>query len=53
MWMFADEVPQLPRFAHFSTFLDLGRSKGVITVLGVQDIAQLPRFHSCRLRKLV
>jgi hypothetical protein len=41
IWIFADEFPQLPRLAHFSTFLDLGRSKGVITVLGVQDIAQL------------
>ena len=26
---------------HFSTFLDLGRSKGVITVIGAQDLAQL------------
>src|SRR5262249_9569447 len=41
IWIFADEFPQLPRLAHFSTFLDLGRSKGVITVLGAQDIAQL------------
>jgi type IV secretory pathway TraG/TraD family ATPase VirD4 len=41
IWIFADEFPQLPRLPHFSTFLDLGRSKGVITVLGAQDIAQL------------
>ena len=41
IWIFADEFPQLPRLSHFSTFLDLGRSKGVITVLGAQDIAQL------------
>jgi len=32
IWIFADEFPQLPRLGHFSTFLDLGRSKGVITV---------------------
>ncbi len=41
IWIFADEFPQLPRLSHFSTFLDLGRSKGVITVVGAQDIAQL------------
>ena len=41
IWIFADEFPQLPRLGHFSTFLDLGRSKGVITVIGAQDIAQL------------
>jgi hypothetical protein len=41
IWIFADEFPQLPRLSHFSTFLDLGRSKGVIAVIGVQDIAQL------------
>ena len=41
IWIFADEFPQLPRLDHFSTFLDLGRSKGVITVIGAQDIAQL------------
>ena len=41
IWIFADEFPQLPRLSHFSTFLDLGRSKGVITVIGAQDIAQL------------
>jgi type IV secretory pathway TraG/TraD family ATPase VirD4 len=41
IWIFADEFPQLPRLSNFSTFLDLGRSKGVITVIGAQDIAQL------------
>jgi hypothetical protein len=40
-WIFADEFPQLPRLNHFSTFLDLGRSKGVMTVIGAQDLAQL------------
>jgi Type IV secretion-system coupling protein DNA-binding domain len=41
IWIFADEFPQLPRLNNFSTFLDLGRSKGVITVIGAQDLAQL------------
>ncbi len=41
IWIFADEFPQLPRIANFSTFLDLGRSKGVVAVLCAQDLAQL------------
>ena len=41
IWIFADEFPQLPRISNFSTFLDLGRSKGVIAVLCAQDLAQL------------
>ncbi len=41
IWIFADEFPQLPRLANFSTFLDLGRSKGVIAVICAQDLAQL------------
>ncbi len=41
IWIFADEFPQLPRLGNFSTFLDLGRSKGVIAVIGAQDLAQL------------
>jgi hypothetical protein len=41
IWIFADEFPQLPRLNNFSTFLDLGRSKGVIAVLCAQDLAQL------------
>ena len=41
IWIFADEFPQLPRLSHFSTFLDLGRSKAVI---GAQDTCS----HCCR-----
>src|SRR6202040_912473 len=41
IWIFADEFPQLPRLSHFSTFLDLGRSKGVIAVIGAQEPSQL------------
>ncbi|WP_375208270.1 helicase HerA-like domain-containing protein [Hyphococcus sp.] len=41
VWLFLDEFPQLPRMNDFSTFLDMGRSKGVIVVLGAQDIAQI------------
>lgn len=41
IWLFLDEFPQLPRLDQFSTLIDLGRSKGIITVIGAQDIAQL------------
>lgn len=41
IWLFLDEFPQLPRMNDFSTFLDVGRSKGVIVVLGAQDVAQI------------
>ena len=37
IWIFADEFPQLPRLNNFSTFLDLGRSKGVVAVICAQD----------------
>lgn len=41
VWLFLDEFPQLPALREFSTFLDIGRSKGVIVVLGAQDISQI------------
>ena len=41
IWLFLDEFPQLHPIRHFSSLIELGRSKGVIAVLGVQDLAQL------------
>ncbi|WP_339865039.1 type IV secretion system DNA-binding domain-containing protein [Paremcibacter congregatus] len=41
IWLFLDEFPQLPPIRNFASLIELGRSKGVITVLGVQDLAQL------------
>jgi len=40
-WLFLDEFPQLERLPHFSTLLDVGRSKGVSVVLGAQDLSQI------------
>lgn len=40
-WLFLDEFPQLERLEHFSTLLDVGRSKGISIVLGAQDISQI------------
>lgn len=45
VWLFLDEFPQLPRMPDFTTFLDVGRSKGVIVVLGAQDIAQIRAIY--------
>lgn len=45
VWLFLDEFPQLPRMNDFSTFLDVGRSKGVCIVLGAQDIAQIRAIY--------
>ncbi len=45
VWLFLDEFPQLPRMNDFSTFLDVGRSKGVCVVLGAQDIAQIRAIY--------
>jgi len=41
IWLFLDEFPQLPPIRQFPAFLELGRSKGVVVVIGAQDIAQL------------
>ncbi len=41
IWIFADEFPQLPKMQQFASLIDLGRSKGIVTVIGAQDIAQL------------
>jgi hypothetical protein len=45
LWLFLDEFPQLPRMSEFTTFLDVGRSKGVVVVLAAQDIAQIRAIY--------
>ena len=44
-WIFLDEFPQLARLDHFSTLIDVGRSKGISVVLGAQDIAQIRKTY--------
>jgi len=44
-WLFLDEFPQLERLDHFSTLLDVGRSKGISVVLGAQDISQIRKTY--------
>jgi hypothetical protein len=44
-WLFLDEFPQLERLDHFSTLLDVGRSKGITIVLGTQDLSQIRKTY--------
>ncbi|MBO6690338.1 MAG: type IV secretion system DNA-binding domain-containing protein [Henriciella sp.] len=44
-WLFLDEFPQLERMDHFSTLLDVGRSKGISVVLGAQDLSQIRKTY--------
>ncbi len=44
-WLLLDEFPQLERLEHFSTLLDVGRSKGISVVLGAQDISQIRKTY--------
>ncbi|WP_419906878.1 helicase HerA-like domain-containing protein [Hoeflea sp.] len=44
-WLFLDEFPQLERLDHFSTLLDVGRSKGISVVLGAQDLSQIRKTY--------
>ena len=45
IWLFLDEFPQLNALEHFSTLIDVGRSKGISVVLGAQDIAQIRKTY--------
>ena len=41
IWLFLDEFPQLPPVRQFPASLELGHSKGVVVVIGAQNIVQL------------
>ena len=45
LWFFLDEFPQLGELTDFSPLLEIGRSKGVRVVIGVQDIAQIKNLY--------
>ena len=46
LWLFLDELPQLGKVPEIAQFLEIGRSKGVRVVMGVQDLAQLREIYS-------
>lgn len=41
VWFFLDEFPQIGEVSSVGVLLEIGRSRGIRVVLGVQDIAQL------------
>lgn len=45
LWFFLDEFPQLREISSVGVLLEIGRSKGVRVVLGVQDISQLKDIY--------
>lgn len=45
LWVFLDEFPQMGEMSRVAPMLEVGRSKGVRVVLGVQDIAQLKHVY--------
>jgi Type IV secretory pathway, VirD4 components len=51
VWLFLDELPQLGKIESISTFLEIGRSRGVRVVIGVQDIAQLEEIYGEKMVK--
>lgn len=41
IWFFLDEFPQFSKIEGFSALLEIGRSKGIRVVIGLQDINQI------------
>lgn len=46
LWFFLDEFPQLGRVEAVFPLAEIGRSKGVRLVLGMQDFAQVKKIYS-------
>ncbi len=45
IWMFLDEFPQLGKLDNFAQYLEVGRSKGMCVLIGLQDLAQLREIY--------
>jgi hypothetical protein len=45
IWLFLDEFPQLGRVPQVRELIEVGRSKGIRVVIGVQDIAQIRNVY--------
>lgn len=46
LWFFLDEFPQLGKVEAVFPLCEIGRSKGVRVVIGMQDISQLKKIYS-------
>ena len=45
IWFLLDEFPQLGKLEHFAQYLEVGRSKGLCVLLGLQDLSQLREIY--------
>ena len=45
IWFILDEFPQLGKLEDFAPYLEVGRSKGLCVILGLQDMAQLREIY--------
>jgi len=45
-WFFLDEFPQLGKMEQVKTLLEVGRSKGIRVVMGLQSISQLKEIYN-------
>ena len=45
IWVLLDEFPQLGKLEQFSQYLEVGRSKGLCVILGIQDLSQLREIY--------
>ena len=45
IWFLLDEFPQLGRLENFAQYLEVGRSKGLCVLLGLQDLSQLREIY--------
>lgn len=51
IWMFLDEFAQLGELKGFHQFLEVGRSRGIRCVLGLQDLEQLTDIYGAEAQK--
>lgn len=45
IWLILDEFPQLGKLENFAQYLEVGRSKGMCVIQGLQDLAQLEEIY--------
>ncbi|WP_310621280.1 type IV secretion system DNA-binding domain-containing protein [Flexibacterium corallicola] len=45
VWLLLDEFAQMGKLSGFQQFLEVGRSRGIRTVLGLQDLEQLAHLY--------
>ena len=51
VWLFLDEFAQMGKVKGFNQFLEVGRSRGIRTVIGLQDLEQLTELYGAEALK--